>query len=177
MSDGRLICPSSDEMQGWVVRMETRCPDGVTWCTTGPFPTGLFEAIQPTILQHPDNRLQILCRSRQRVIVESWSQDGGVTWSPLAATWLPNPNSGIDGLTLRDGRHLLVYNPTRLGRFPLVVAVSQDGKNWKDQVVLDWLPGEYSYPAIIQQSDGTVRLSYTWNRMKVRTVTLDPARL
>ena len=182
LADGRLLCPSSDEEQGWVVRMETRSADGKNWSSSGPLngspkTGGLFDAIQPTILRHPDNSLQILCRTKQRVVAESWSVDQGQTWSPLAATWLPNPNSGIDAVTLRDGRHLLVYNPTRVGRFPLSVAVSKDGKSWTDQVILDWLPGEYSYPAVIQQADGTVRLSYTWNRLKVRTVTLDPAKL
>ena len=52
-----------------------------------------FDAIQPTILTHPDGRIQALCRSRQAKIVETWSADGGKTWSTLAATALPNPNS------------------------------------------------------------------------------------
>ena len=49
-------------------------------------------------------------RSRQGKIVESWSDDNGKTWGKLSAMVLPNPNSGIDGVTLKDGRHLLVYN-------------------------------------------------------------------
>ena len=46
----------------------------------------------------------------------------------VSLTALPNPNSGTDAVTLRDGRHLLVYNHTPQGRSPLNVAVSRDGK-------------------------------------------------
>ena len=79
-----------------------------------------FGVIQPTILVHPGGKLQILCRSQQRKIVESWSDDGGQTWSKLAATELPNPDSGIDAVTLADGRFALVYNPHAARPQPVV---------------------------------------------------------
>ncbi len=47
------------------------------------------------------------------------ASDEGRTWTPLALTTLPNPNSGIDAATQRDGRFLLVYNDTTRGRTPL----------------------------------------------------------
>ena len=57
---------------------------------------------------------------------------------------LPNPNSGTDAVTLRDGRQLLVYNhsanlPERTSgyRSPLNVAVSKDGKAWQAALVLE----------------------------------------
>ncbi len=169
LNDGTIVSPSSTEHDGWRVHVERSADSGATWTTSGPLNDGReFGAIQPTFLRHGPQRLQMLCRSRQHVIVESWSEDGGATWTPLKATNLPNPNSGIDGVTLADGRHLLVYNPVPRGRSPLVLAISNDGRNWTTALVLEDQPGEFSYPAIIQSRDGRVHVTYTWRREKIR---------
>jgi predicted neuraminidase len=63
------------------------------------------------------------------------------------------------------------------GRSPLVVALSTDGKSWKDVLVLENDPGEYSYPAIMQSAQGTVHITYTWKRQRLRHVAVDPAKL
>jgi predicted neuraminidase len=57
------------------------------------------------------------------------------------------------------------------------VAVSTDGQQWKSAVVLEKKSGEYSYPAVIQSSDGLVHITYTWKRQRVRHVVLDPKKL
>jgi predicted neuraminidase len=95
----------------------------------------------------------------------------------LEPTDLPHNGSGLDGVTLQDSRHLLVYNHTKRGRSPLNVAVSKDGKQWSAAVVLESAPGEYSYPAVIQSPDGLVHITYTWKRERVKHVVLDPAKL
>ena len=136
-----------------------------------------FGAIQPTILRYSTGQVQILCRSRQQSITESWSTDGGRSWSPMKATVLPNPSSGIDAVSLSDGRALLVYNHTEKARSPLNVALSADGKLWKAALVLEDQPGEYSYPAVIQTSDGLVHATYTWKRQRIKHVVIDPRRL
>ena len=92
-------------------------------------------------------------------------------------TSLPNPNSGIDAVTLRDGRHLIVYNHATEGRTPLNVAVSRDGRRWDPVVVLERDPGEYSYPAVIQSGDGRVHITYTWKRQRIKHVAIDPTEL
>lgn len=186
LASGELLCPSSTEDKGWRVHFE-RTPDlGKTWQRTEPINDGReFGIIQPTVFFHRGGKLQALFRSRQGVIVESWSEDNGRVWSKPVATSLPNPNSGIDGVTLRDGRHLLVYNHvvTPAGKWgdraPLNVAVSSDGRVWKAAAVLETGPAsaEYSYPAVIQSRDGMVHILYTWNRKKIKHVVIDPARM
>ena len=91
---------------------------------------------------------------------------------------LPNSSTGTDAVTLRDGRHLLVYNHTAKGRGVLNVAVSTDGRAWNAALVLEDTDGaEFSYPAVIQTRDGRVHITYTWKRERIRHVVLDPALL
>ena len=176
LKDGRLLCGSSSEDQGWRVHMEWTTDVGATWKRTGVLNDGKeFGAIQPTILSHKDGSLQILCRSKGLgKIVQATSTDGGRNWSPLTPTSLPNPNSGIDAVTLADGRHVLIYNHTLRGRSPINLAVSDDGKTWSMVKALETDPGEYSYPAIIQAADGMLHVTYTWKRQKVKHLVLDP---
>ena len=63
------------------------------------------------------------------------------------------------------------------GRSPLNVAVSRDGVAWDAALTLERDPGEYSYPAVIQTSDGLVHVTYTWRRERIRHVVIDPAKL
>jgi predicted neuraminidase len=135
-----------------------------------------FGAIQPTILVHSSSELQVLCRSRQGVITEAWSTDGGATWGRMTATALPNPSAGIDAVHLADGRFLLVYNPIKTGRNKLEIALSNDGKTWRQAVMLEDSEGEYSYPAMIQARDGLVHVTYTWKRERIKHVVVDPSR-
>jgi len=180
LADGTLLCPTSDEpaKDRWLVHFSMSRDLGKTWTKTPALNDGEeFDAIQPTILTHPGGKLQALCRTREGVVSELWSEDQGKSWSKMVATELPNPNSGIDGVTLADGRHALVYNPVRKGRSPLVLGISTDGKSWKQVHTFEQELGEYSYPAIIQAKDGTIHVTYTWKRLLVKHVALDPAKL
>lgn len=188
LEDGTILCPSSTETidKGkllWRVHFELTKDMGQSWEVIGPINDGSeFDAIQPSILTYKDGSMQILCRSMQDVISESWSRDGGSSWSPMAATTLPNPSAGTDALTLKDGRQLLVYNHSirgkkSPGRKILNVAMSADGKNWEAVLTLENEKGEYSYPAVIQTSDGLVHITYTYDRESVKHVVIDPQNL
>jgi predicted neuraminidase len=184
LANGTLISPSSTESperpSRWRVHFELSRDSGETWIVTRPSESDAaqsIDAIQPSILIHAGGQLQAIGRTRSGRIFETWSSDGGTTWTPLALTNLPNPNSGIDAVTLRDGRHLVVYNHTNEGRSPLNVAVSRDGKSWAASLVLERDPGEYSYPAVIQTADGLVHVTYTWKRERIKHVVIDPATL
>jgi predicted neuraminidase len=162
------------------VHFERSADAGTTWTSVFP-PAGsgasAIDAIQPSILIHPGGTLQAVGRTRSGRIFETWSEDAARTWTPIALTSLPNPNAGIDAVTLRDGRHLIVYNHTTEGRSPLNVAISGDGRMWNPSLVLEDAPGEYSYPAVIQSADGLVHITYTWKRERIKHVVIDPRRL
>ena len=128
--DGKLVCPSSTEKNGWKVHFEYTPDAGKTW-TKGPDlnDANPITGIQPTMLRHSNQMLQALTRSQNGTANETWSYNNGKTWTPLKQTSLINNNSGIDAITLQDGRHLLVYNNCKApSRSPLNVAISKDGK-------------------------------------------------
>ena len=151
---------------------------GKTWDKTGPLNDGKkFGAIQPSFLRLGGNSLGLVCRSKQGKVLFAKSADVGQTWGDLQALDVPNPNSGIDAMTLADGRHVLIYNDTPRGRSPLNVGLSTDGAKWANVATLESEPGEYSYPAVIQTKDGKLHVTYTWKRLNVMHKVIDPAEL
>lgn len=199
--DNRLICPSSTEDDGWKIHFEIYDLTTKTWKRVGPVngemvlptsemlkPDGQKRevlCIQPSILRHRDGRLQVICRTRNGKIATSWSSDNGDTWSTVTLTDLPNNNSGTDAVTLKDGRHMLIYNDfgalpgSRKGvRTPVSLAISSDGVNWQHLMDLESSPiSQYSYPAIIQGKDGKVHCMYTWRRQRIAYKEIDLKKL
>jgi predicted neuraminidase len=177
-ADDVILSPSSSEQDGWKLFIERSVDRGAHWQRIGPLPgADDFGAIQPALLVWPGGHVQLLARSAQGTIVESESGDAGLSWSRLKPTTLPNPNSGIAAIMLRDGRALLVYNPSRWRRSPLAVAISEDGEHWRKVLTLETGWSEFSYPSVIQSRDGLVHVVYTWKRERIRHVVIDPARV
>ncbi|AJP74009.1 sialidase family protein [Sphingomonas hengshuiensis] len=190
LANGDWLSPSSTEHPGnvWKLHFERSTDKGATWTATAPVASPLhLDAIQPSILFHKDGQLEAIARTRQGALAMTWSRDNGATWSPLAAIDLPNPNSGTDAVTLRDGRQLIVYNhsahradqPGKGPRWPLNIALSDDGVAWRPVLTLESapLPSGYAYPAVIQTRDGLVHITYTYDRTRIRHVVIDPRRL
>ncbi|MDP3469417.1 MAG: sialidase family protein [Daejeonella sp.] len=181
LMDGTILSPSSTEtMENWKVHIERSIDQGKTWQRIPVDPDTEFGVIQPSILTYPDGRLQILCRSKEGNVIESWSDDNGLTWSKMKRTVLLNPNSGTDAVTLNYGSQLIVYNPLIPGkewfngRFKLTIAQSSDGAKWKDVMILeDGTKEEYSYPAIIQTRDGRIHISYTFDRKNIKYLVIE----
>ena len=187
LANGDILCGSSTEGEGWKVHFERTSDFGKTWTSTPPVNDGKeIGAIQPSIIFHKDGKLQAIGRTRNDKIFQIWSDDGGLTWGKMSLTDLPNPDSGTDAVTLRDGRQLLVYNhnirtgSNNKGRSPLNGAISDDGKNWQAALVLEddpSAPNGFAYSAVIQTSDSLVHITYTWERKRIKHVVIDPKKL
>ncbi len=205
---------STEGSNGWRVHFEISDDKGKSWKMVGPLDAELsvptqnrkkggvnvddqeggeaikgegakpVYAIQPSILKHKDGRLQVLCRTRNAQIATAWSNDNGDTWSKVTLLDVPNNNSGTDAVTMKDGRHILIYNHfstlpgTPKGpRTPLCVAISEDGINWKPVLTLEDSPiSQYSYPSIIQGKDGKLHAIYTWRRQRIKYAEIDPTK-
>jgi alpha-L-rhamnosidase len=194
--DGRLLCPSSTEDNGWKFHMEIYDIAKKEWKYVGPVKAELairtedmkqhpIDCIQPSILKLKDGRLQVLMRTRNGKIGTSFSSDNGDTWSNVTLLDVPNNQSGTDAVTLEDGRHVLIYNNfatlpgTKKGvRTPLSIAISSDGTHWHHAQTLEDSPiSQYSYPSIIQSKDGKLHAVYTWRRLRIAYKEIDLNKL
>lgn len=193
--DGRLLCPSSTENDGWRFHMEIYDLKTKQWkyvpvesteaIKTDDNKMHPIDCIQPSILKLKDGRLQVLMRTHNARLATSFSSDGGDTWTPVTLSEVENNQSGTDAVTLRDGRHVLIYNNfatlplTKKGpRTPLSIAISDDGTNWRHALTLEDSPiDQYSYPAIIQGRDGTLHCVYTWRRQRIAYKQIDLNKL
>ncbi|MEM8912042.1 MAG: exo-alpha-sialidase [Planctomycetota bacterium] len=190
LANGTLLCPSSTEHDhDWRMHFEVledleRPELGASWQRYEPSEQP-FQVIQPTLLRHSLGNIQALLRSKHSMIYQASSHDDGHTWTALRDTGLPNPNSGIEALTLADGRHLLLYNHASGQRADgwgprrnLALVISMDGQTWRDVATVEEVDeGELSYPAMIQTADGNVHLTYTWKRQRLRHLVIDPAKI
>jgi len=185
LADGVILSPSSVEesTERWKVHIERSTDGGKSWTAIPVDHASPYDVIQPSILVYPGNRLQLLCRSKQGTVVQAWSADGGQSWGKLSGTSLLNPNSGTDAVTLKNGTQLIVYNPDVPGkdwfngRGKLRVASSTDGHTWTDIAVLeDGDKEEFSYPAIIEGSNGLIHITYTYDRKNIKHVVLQQSK-
>lgn len=203
--NGRLLCPTSTEGEGgWKFHVEildlktnqwkyVKIPREQAILTPNMVPvlpkdgkmpemilkegakTDPVSCIQPSILHLKDGRLQMVGRTRNARLASTYSSDGGDTWTPVTLLDVPQNQSGTDAVTLKDGRHILIYNNvytvpgTPKGpRTPCSLAVSEDGITWKHLLTLEDSPiGQYSYPSIIQGKDGSLHCIYTWRRQRI----------
>jgi predicted neuraminidase len=128
--------------------------------------------IQPAVVSLGAHRLRLYARSKSRAqrIAIADSYDDGRTWAQARYIDLPNPNSGIDAVGLRDGRVVLIFNNSYNRRSPLNLAVSRDGEHFTVFRKLDEGPGQYSYPAIVQAANGDLLMTYSWRRQSIKFV-------
>jgi alpha-L-fucosidase len=173
LPNGEILHPSSFETdKAWTIHVEKSDANLQNWEKI-EIANGSFNAIQPTVLFHPDGKIQMLSRTREGKVGVNYSEDQGETWTRVQGSSLINNNSGVDGVTLKSGYQILLCNPLKKGRNKLSLMGSSDGETWDELLILeDQASGEFSYPAIIQAKDGSVHLTYTYNRKKVKYVAL-----
>ncbi|MGH2613194.1 MAG: sialidase family protein [Rhabdochlamydiaceae bacterium] len=182
LKNGTLLCGSSTETwQRWGCWVDITQDEGRTWVKSNPIniKTDFFGVIQPSFFEGKNGEIKMAMRSHKTLaICLANSHDQGRTWSDAIPTDLPNPNAAVEALTLTDGRSILIFNNSQTARYPLSIALSTNGgESWKLVLDLESQKGEFSYPAAIQTSDGLVHITYTFDRLKIKHVVLDPRLL
>jgi predicted neuraminidase len=194
MDDGTIVSGTSVESyHAWAAWIERSTDNGVSWKRIGPITppkryavnqmareanpkpfawSETYGIIQPSVVLLSGRKLRFYARSTGQIgrIVVADSNDAGLTWTDARPLELPNPNSGIDAVHLRDGRFVVVYNKSTSKRTPLNLAVSTDGEHFEDFRTLESDEGEFSYPAMIQDREGNLDITYTWNRKQIKYI-------
>ena len=110
-----------------------------------------------------------------------------MTWTRGEDSDVPNPGSSLEVIALRDGTWLMVNNDTESGRARLSAWLSTDeGRTWPHRRAIEDAPGgSYSYPSVLQASDGRVHVTYSFveppaaegasRREAIRHASFDPA--
>jgi predicted neuraminidase/peroxiredoxin len=171
LQTGELAVPLSgktDEARGGFLLVTGDA--GATWRRSGVMRGGS----QPTVIQRDDGSLLALLRS-EPMILRSESRDLGKTWTKPEKTDLRCPGSGIAMCRLANGHLILVYNDSpNSDRTPLnIVRSTDEGATWTEQRILEPNWGEYSYPCVIQTSDGKIHITYTFRRYAIKHLELN----
>lgn len=132
------------------------------------------------VVELADERLVMLCRSDEGCLFRSESKDRGRSWSDYIQTDIPNPSSKFRLFKLKDGRIVLLHNPTSetlspnrkvrcpVERNPLSVWISDDDmQSWAIKEDLCTFPGALEYPdGEIEESDegSYLHFAFDYNR-------------
>jgi predicted neuraminidase len=143
--------------------------------------------IQPALVKKQNGNLVAFLRDSgdapSRVHI-SKSFDNGETWSASQKTEIPNTAS-VEMLNLADGRWAFLGNDIDDGRYILSLYLSDDeGQTWKWKTKLEdhsLGEGSYSYPSLIQTSDGLLHITYSFHpdsdSKSINYVIIDPLKM
>ncbi len=167
LKNGDWLLPVSD-WQKKTARVFASTDEGASWKERGSlqFPNWQFDEHMTVELK--DGRLWMLARTSGQPH-ESFSTDGGVTWSePKQAATVQNVSSRFFLRRLKSGSILLVKNGSPAERLPKRTHMSaylsdDEGQTWKGGLLLDER-NAVSYPDGFESPDGLIHLLYDWNR-------------
>ena len=188
-SAGGSITSNAQNDQSYV---EISKDSGKTWneCDI----PGSGGAVQMDIIPLSQTQLIAFYRSRYADWIYQSESSDGCHWTDPQPAKLPNNNSSIQAVRLKNGHLVMVFNnaqatvergkPQTGSRRILSVALStDDGKTWpwvrdlenqeSQPALLPLEDPEYSYPAVTQGGDGMIQTAYTFRRETIKYITFD----
>lgn len=148
-------------------------------------------AIQPVVVPTSPTRAIGLMRNVELDgILQTQTEDTGARWSAPTRIRLPNPNAALSLTCAPDGALLLAFNDDARTKENLSLAYSADGgQSWRTFYVVEryepaktpplpeGVPPQFSYPWLLQSSDGEFHLLYTWHRLGIKHASFNHAWL
>ena len=164
--DGKIVVPFSHYVANpgrLASRSVVSADGGKTWKLSNPVDIGGAGdhggALEPCVLELKDQRIWMLIRTTRKVFWESFSSDGGLTWSEAGPTQIDSSNSPGHVIRLTDGRLVLAWNPSASQRRELHLAFSSDeGQTWTPSTVI--ARGYATYPFILENKPGELWIGF-----------------
>jgi lysophospholipase L1-like esterase len=178
--DGKIIVPYSHYVNDpgkLVSRVSISSDGGKTWTLGTPIDIGGSGdhegALEPSLLELKDGRVWMLIRTTRGQFWDSYSTDGGATWTAAKAGSIEAPSAPGHMTRLSDGRIAMVWNKKAKNRRELYVAVSADeGSTWSPPVPVA-RGKSTTYPFVIEGAPGELWIGYHdvpkgWNFPRAR---------
>lgn len=128
------VCVSKDKGRTWNVVGEVYVPQATNYD-------------EPIIVEKLDGSLWCTFRTTTGYMCESFSYDGGKTWTIGSKSNVQNPSSRFTINRLQSGNLIMVYNDQSTYRIGMMVAISEDdGETWENKLCLH--DGLSSYPVV-----------------------------
>ena len=174
LADGAWALPNCEWFSDHSAGVTVSTDGGKTWSfrggACGPQQDRTFD--EHNLVQKKNGDLWVLSRTNSG-IREALSHDGGRTWSPLERSAIRHTPSRFFVRRLQSGNLLLVkHGPIDrdVGRRDLMAFVSKDdGRTWAGGLMIDARSG-VSYPDGQQNADGTIYLTYDFDRTGAREI-------
>jgi lysophospholipase L1-like esterase len=177
--DGRIVVPFSHYVSnpGRLVAKTVGSVDGgKSWDASNALDIGGAGdhegALEPCVVELRDGRCWMLIRTTRKVFWESFSNDGGRSWTPAQASSIDSTSAPAHVVRLRDGSLAMAWNRAEGGRKLLHVALSGDeGKKWTPSLVV--ARGSATYPFLLEPEPGELWIGYMdahtgWNTPRAR---------
>lgn len=164
LSDGRILLFSYDWTNDNYCYSESS-DNGNTWVrrTGGKKVHTPFD--EAMAVEKLDGTIWMLARCEEKALAQSFSYDGGNTWTDGEVTNLVSPSSRFFFKRLPSGKLLLIKN-SRLERYREMLTAflsDDDGNSWKWSMLID-SDMNISYPDAAFDENGTIYLVYDHGR-------------
>jgi lysophospholipase L1-like esterase len=178
--DGKIMVPYSHYVNDpgrLVSRVSVSADGGKSWTLGQSIDIGGAGdhegALEPSLLELKDGRVWMLIRTSRERFWDSYSADGGATWTAAKAGNIESPSAPGHMTRLSDDRIALVWNKRGKNRRELYLSVSSDeGSTWSDPIAL--AKGKSTtYPFVIEGAPGELWIGYHdvpkgWNFPRAR---------
>lgn len=170
LESGEWLTTAFDWMERDYSKVYSSVDGGQTWTFKGKAEVTGSTYNNAILIERQDDNggtyLWMLMRQLNGPMKESFSYDGGATWTNGKVSHIDHPNSAIYMGWTSTGKLLMINHKDFSGRNNLTAFLSEDGgQTWKYTLLLDERSG-VSYPDVVEDTDGTFYIVYDYDRFK-----------